>query len=282
MPWIRAGWGDHPRAYHGADVLALAVPVAGLAAVVIVAAVVGLTRASDRMDVASAASTVLAACSGLLIVLLETVSMIIPDGLLPTTIRRATIHLSAGSGLWVCFFASATAAIAAAGSRSFVRRRLVDGRLSEFPRLTMFAIALLLVATSALGWLRYEPWVHASAAGQATGLEGSATPWIGPLSLFALWLLIGALAVALVTRGPLGPLVAAAAGWLVTFVAALTIVIGGALGHLRADDLPFHQLRSVDPSFGTSSAAWAAFAAGLAAATAAALLLTSRTREGIG
>jgi hypothetical protein len=276
LPWVQAGIGEDPRAYTGIDLLALAVPVVAVAAGVLVATLVeGALRGRDRMSAALTLSLGAAAATGLLIAMLELASALIPDDFLPATVRRLAVDLSAGIGLWVAFIVFLVAAVAAAGERGPVRVGANIRGLGRRPGRAAAALALLVAAIALFGWVRYEPWVDASAAGQHVSLAGSTTPWVAPLSLLALWLLIAGLAAALLRQGQLGALVAAAAGWLVTFLAALTIITAETFGRLRTDDLAIGHLRGVDPSFGAAPAAWTAFGTGVAAAAAGAILVSA-------
>jgi hypothetical protein len=223
------------------------------------------------MHVAALAGATAAAVTGLLILLVEVAGALVPASILPTTVRRISVDPGAGPGLWAAFALSVAAALAASGYGARVGDAVRRVRCSERPRLTTGA--LLGLATILFWWLRYQPWIDASGAGQQLGLDGAATPWVGPLSLVALCLMIGALAAVVLAGGQAGPLLAGGAAWLATFVAAVAIMAGEALGQVA--NLHVRALRGVDPSFSVTPAVWVAFAAGMLIAAAAAALLAS-------
>lgn len=138
-----------------------------------------------------------------------------------------------------------------------------------------------MLAGLAVAVLRYEPWVHTTIVGSDGSLDGWSLPWLGPLSLIATGLVAVGVVVTFVHRGPAGPLLAALAGWLVTVCAAIVLIAASAVGrsgaaHLDVSAVTGVPLDDVEAGFSVGSAVGGTFAAGLAVATAAALVLWSR------
>jgi hypothetical protein len=275
-PWLDVGLGLRGHTYAGTQLPILAVATICAAALMLVAALAG----GRAMHLATLAGASAAVVTGLMIFLVEVAGALIPASLLPTTVRRVSVEPGAGPGLWAAFALSVAGALAASGYGARLGDAVSRLRRCERPRLTTAALTVLGLATVLFWWLRYQPWIDASGAGQQLGIEGSSTPWVGPLSLVALWLMIGALAGVLLAGGETGALLAGGAAWLATFVAAVAIIAVEALGHVA--HLHVRALRGVHPSFSVTPAVWAAFAAGMliAAAAAALLAFAPTTAEG--
>lgn len=274
LEWLRVGVGREPETYTGQDVY-------GLSAFVVVAGVLVTTtllygtlrKQPDWIKggtfVAFAAGVVLA----LLILFVESIATAVPSALLPPTIRRSTVDLSAGAGLWICasgFLAVGCAAAALSG-------RPLPTRIGR-PHVGLrgAAVLVLVLCTGLFAWLRYQPWIQASAVGMDVDIAAWSLPWLGPLSLVAAWALACGTAVAATLHGGTGALVAATGGWLVTFVAGLSVVATDSLGHV-----PFAYAFPPDvrPDFQTAPAAWAGLALGAVAAAACATLIASGPRS---
>lgn len=271
--WVRAELGVGGRSFSGLDVPLLAAPVVLAAVIVAVAAIVGATSGSSALQpAASVAALVVVVLSLLVIVIVETVAAVIPDGLLPAFARDYAVDLSAGAGPWVALLGGVVMLAGARGWRPPFVDALpgaVDGRRVH----RALPAALLVVTTAAFAWLRYEPWLAASAAGSSEHLTGWSLPWIGPLSLAALLLLAAAVAAGSLLRLEIAGLLAAAGGWLVTFCAALVAQAESALGKLRLDDFGPATARGYAPHVELGVATWLAFVTGLLAAGAGAGLL---------
>jgi hypothetical protein len=292
LPWVRAGLSGTPVVYRGTSLLGLTVPFVACAVITSVAALVArFGRHPEALSIAALSAGITTAAAAVLIVALETAATLIPSGLLPTTLRRLTIGVSAEVGLWVAFGGALVAT--AAASRVRLPAALRDlhppglpGRPRKFeaPTLGPRGLGLLgvLVVVVATVWLRYESWINASAAQEQLGLAGWAIPWVGPLSLLATLILIAGAAIVLLGRPRGGALMVAGAGWLVSFLAALVIVTSETFGALRINDLAPKQFRQYGPTFQPGWAAWAAFLVGLVAAAAAAAIIMSADTETTG
>jgi hypothetical protein len=259
----------------------------GLALTAAIATSIDLLRRGRRSSpVGRAASMTLAALSILGLVALESAASLIPEELLAVTVRRLSVGLAPGLGLWLVAIASAAMAVASSGllgGRSGVIVMVLDDWI-EGRRRQLAALGLLIAATVALGFARYEPWALGSSGVGDIEIAGWAVPWIGPATSILLWCL-------LVRPSALASLVTAALGWAVTFTAALTIVaVAGAgrlqLGRWLADVLGEEveaRTQLIDgsdlvryaPQLDLAPGGWWAFAAGVAVIVAAALSLPS-------
>ena len=278
--WLRAGLGTAERSFSGLDLTLLAIPVLGAAGVAAVAAVVGGATTNPALRAAaSVAGAVVVVLSALVIVVVETVAAVIPDGILPELAREYAVDLSAGPGPWIALMGGLAMVAGARGWRPPFVSSLAHGAGDRRPYRALPA-AMLLLSTALFAWLRYEPWLGASAAGSYDELTGWSLPWIGPLSLMALILLGAAVAAAALLQLQLAGLLAAAGGWLVTFVTGIVAQAASTIAKLRLDDIAPVKVREYTPQVELASATWVAFGTGLlAAAAGAGLLILSAANE---
>jgi len=270
MPWLSAGIGDDPRVFSGSDLAPLAWTVRVLCALTLSALLVtGVWGLLPARLLAMAGAASVALLAGALIGTLETVAALMPDSLLPATIRRVSILLRAGEGLWVMLAASLVALLVAVPWKRR-RPRLLRGRIRAA---VVIPPALLLTLTLVFAALRYEPWMAGAAGGREFTLEAWATPWIGPLSLAIVWLLAASCLIALLGARWVAGLLAACAGWAMTFLASLAVAASATLGGLHVDTLVPAEWREYAPAFEAVPGAWLVYAAGLTAAALGAALI---------
>jgi hypothetical protein len=273
LPWAVAGVGNEANSYSGFDI-----PPLAIAELLAIAASFGLAFGAllfhrpSLMEGALAAAVIAVAITAATIFALETVATMIPDSVLPATLRRGGLDLGAGIGLWLSWGAGLIAVLALTNWRF----RPIEIRIwtSGVNRGWALALVSLLALTALFGWLRYQTWFEASAAGEDLGLAGWASPWIGPLSLIAVCMTVAAIGLALVARTLPAGLLAAIGGWLMTLVAALAIVAANTIGGLA--NLADGALGTATPDFGVTLAAWAAFLVGLGVAAVGAWLVCLR------
>ena len=273
LPWVVAGVGTEATTYSGFEVLPLAfAELLAVAATSVLATAALLLRRPRLTEGALVAAAVAVAVAVSAIVVLEGAATTIPDSALPATLRRNGLDLGAGSGLWL----AAGAGLVAIGALAEWRPRQVNLRILAKDANRQWALSLtaLLALTVLFGWLRYRVWFDAEAAGEHLGLAAWASPWIGPLSLLAVWMMIVALALGLVARTQSAGWTAAVAGWLVTFLASVAIVAAGAIGGLA--DLAGGTLGAGDPDLRATAVAWLAFLVGLGAAAVGGWLVSLR------
>jgi hypothetical protein len=268
LPWVDAGLGTDARRYAGGQLLPVAwtVRIACAATVVAIGAGALMRRPAGRpVAIVSAAFAVVV--TGGLIGALETIATMVPDGLLPLTLRRLTLRLSAAEGLWIAFGCALVALIAAVPTP---RARLRAGQL--------VALLVLLAVTVGFATLRYVPWLEAAVAGNDLGFEAWATPWIGPLSLITVWLLASSCVLVLFVPTWVAGLMTAAAGWSMIVLGALALITGASAKRLQLAALVPGELREYAPTLEAVPGAWAALATGLVAALVGALLVVAAPR----
>lgn len=260
LPWLDGAILDATEVPRGWSAPVVALPVLAAAAAVVFGALVeGWVLRRRVLAIALCVGGVCAGVAGASILVVELTTGLVPRSLLPATARRLTLSLSADAGLWMAF----------AGSLVIVAGAGIRGR--PLRAVSLVGTALLVVATVSFGWLRYTPWFEASVTGRELTLQGWATPWVGPLSLLTVLLLVAALAVTLTTAVRFGALLAGAAGWLGTVAAAVAVLAATSLAKVPVDPL----LGDASPRFTAAAGAWGAFVAGLAAAAAAAIMLSA-------
>ena len=279
QPWLRARIGTHSASYAPAQAPALLVaPLIAIAAVVVVAGADHALGRNRRISAALIPSLAVAVMSAIMLLILETAATWIPQWLLPATVRRATVALGAGPGLWLMFAGGVLAVVSAAGWRMQVTTaRLRSLQLtSGGQRLAVLGACLLLVACAGYGWLRYRPWARAALLTDSIQAPGWAIPWLGPLSLLAVWSLVAATVLALGLRLAPATIAAASAGAIATVPPAVVIITAGTVARLRLPDLGGADLTGVDVSVHATAAAWGALCSGLVAGAAAGCLAAAR------
>ncbi len=219
--------------------------------------------------------------AALTLVVVECSSELLPAGLLPATVSRSVGITVAGSGLWMVVGGSAVALAAATGVTALgvdlgAWMRRASGRQA------CAALGLLLLM-GLLAWLRYQPWIDSAVAGHDLGLSGQAAPWVGPASLFALLPLAVAVALAATSRFEAAGLVAAATGWLVTFLAAMAVIAANTIAGLRLEEIAGAAGAGDDTiTVHTALAVWGTYVLGALIAAVGAFLVFSSYRSGGG
>jgi hypothetical protein len=217
--------------------------------------------------------------AAVLLVTVEFLSGLIPVNLIPSTLRRTSPVLDAGIGLWLAL----AAAVASIGAVLISTLTWIDRRawMRSENRGKLVATALLVGMSALVAWLRYEPWLASSILGHAFDLPGRAEPWIGPGSLLPLLLLGVSVLLALFLRTVAAGLVAAASGWLITFLAAMTVITADVLAEIRIGDLVGNSPSdATELTAHATFALWATFGVGIGVAMLGAYLVSWRPRFG--
>jgi hypothetical protein len=282
LPWLRVGAAGSVHLYTGTSLTVIAVAMIALPAAALVALGLCVVRRSrDAQDVATLAAGATAVLAGVLLLFVECASAVIPNGLLPATIRRYTLDLRAGPGLWLALAGSALALAALSGRLVGGFGHPLAGRGLRVSALRLATLAGLGALAVGFGLLRYGEWVHATAAGQSYGIGGWGLPWVGPLSLVAMLGLIAAIAVALTGREGAAGVLAATSGWLITLAAALAIIAADTLGSVGFAAFAPASIRGYTPHLGVGTGAMVSFGIGVAAALIGDVMLW-RTNPGPG
>jgi hypothetical protein len=270
LPWITTGLGSEASEYSGLRFSSLALPIAAAALATAVLTTLSVWRGSSFSSLAVVISAIAAFGTAAAIMAIETVAVLIPASLLPKTIERNALSLGAGSGIWLALVGCAVAAIALRGGipSSILRRARFSGE-----RRRVLALLGLVSLTALIAWLRYRSWVDASAFDQQLQLPAWAAPWIGPLSLIPVWMLIGAVALAGFHSDQIAGLLAAIAGWLTSVLAALVVLAVSSIGRLGLENLLPASTATDAPTFHTTLFVWISFLAGLTVAGLGALLV---------
>lgn len=279
LPWFSVGVGSDPSSYEGLDFVAIGVPVVLLSLGIIGFAITWWYFEDERFSTYAALTAgFLLVITTVILVTIEAASALIPSSLLPATLRRSSIVLSAGPGLWAAFAGSLVVLTVTTGfgSRRFDLRSWISPRSRGKLGVSLLLLTLLVV----VGWLRYQPWIHSSVLNHRLDLPGQAAPWVGPTSLLALWLLVAALLLALLSRVQEAGLVAAGAGWLISFLAAIAVISSETLAQLRLGALVEDSAAVRGIAFHAAPAAWATFLAGLIVAAAGGYLVCWPSQSG--
>lgn len=274
LPVLAAGFGqERSSRFSGLELPVVRwLFVAGALAVLVGTIVDVVTDRPRHRRLALPAATAVVVASALGLVVSEWLTTLIPQRILPSSVRRSTVNVGAGIGLWLALAGAACVVLAS----SNLYPRLISRVRAVVPRRELCLLCGAFATAVAIALLRYIAWIDVDAAGEAARVPGWSVPWIGPLSLFALWAFAFGVAIALLARH-LGPLVIAiTACWLVSFLAALVILSSGAIGRVVAVDLLPQRVRDLEPHVGAAVGAWGAFAAGLCGAVLLLVVLAGR------
>jgi hypothetical protein len=278
--WISVGIGSGNPS-NGLDLFACWVPIV-LTAIAVIGFAIAWWRTwrSEFANFLALAAGFSVIFTVLTLVAIENASDLIPLPFIPASTRPSSAIVAGGGGLWVSLGGSAIALLAAGRVRlwdyhpaSHGRRGGVGGTL---------AAALLLTMAIVFGWLRYQSWINSSVLGHGFGLSGQAAPWVGPTSLFALFLLAGAVLLAAGSRYQAAGLLAAGSGWLVTFLAAIALIASGTLARVRIGDLTNGASAGHTATVHVALAAWGTYVSGVVIALIGAFLVCWSHQSGGG
>jgi hypothetical protein len=274
LPWISTSLVEDSTS-RGVDLVAIWVPT-------VISALLSIGFAGGWWRTGSVRfSTYAALAAGFTLLLtaltlaaIEASGNLIPTSLLPSTVRRSAGVLGAGAGAWTTLAGAALVAAAASGPvrgrfQLLIRECAADRRRAG-------ALLALVVLVVLVAWLRYQPWLDSAALGKTLTVNGQAAPWVGPGSLLALCLLVGAFVALAFSRFQEAGLIVAGAGWLISFFAAITVIAGESLAQLRLDDLLEGSLGVQTVTFHVALAAWGTYVCGIAIATVGGFLVCCR------
>lgn len=205
LPWANLRGFD--LTYRGsafAIPFAWVLPLAGAVALVVLA----IARATGRVDTGRRSEVWIVvglAVYGLAFVLaVEALASLVPSWLVPTGLRRYLVTSEAGVGSWLLLGTGVAGTVLALADRlpATVARRSASGRrpLLALPRAAMvvgFAVAV--TARSTASWIDVKGPMPRSIGGRPVGgttegldlrISGGELPWIGPLTLVVLLVLL--------------------------------------------------------------------------------------------
>lgn len=210
---------------------------------------------------------VLAGVGTIGVLLVEAAGSAIPEEWIPVTVRRLSVGVSAGLGLWALALSGMVLMVAASGITAPVPANAATlARIGRRAR-DRWPGVLLLAAALVLGVARYRTWAVGEVAGERIELAGWSLPWIGPATLFGVWA-IGLAGVVVLVR-PASPalLGALVPAWAASCCSALGILLASAVGGVAVEEAAerLHQvsdtMRFEDPSVVVLPGAWWGFAA---------------------
>lgn len=231
-------------------------------------------RRSGLLEAAALlAATIIAACLALMFAL-EAFSTLLPAGVLPSTARRVTFAARAAYGLWILLVAGVALFVALVpewSARATTHLASLTGRSPVDIAATLGGCAAAAMAVHA----RYVPWIHGAAGAREVEIQAWATPWLGPLSLIGVWLIVGAAAAGIVQRRVLAAMLGGTGGWLLIFSSGLAILAAKGFGEIRFDSLAPSAVRAYSPHFTVATGAWFTYAVGWVASLSGASFLFS-------
>jgi hypothetical protein len=119
---------------------------------------------------------------------------LIPSLIVPKTIRRFTVDVGAGVGVWLCVPVATIAAVSLSGRLPELTQRSFEawnGLVINPIRTAIYCCFVL--ATGFLVGSRYMPWLNIQTLNNESGIPGWAVPFVGPSTLFALmFIFVGA------------------------------------------------------------------------------------------
>jgi hypothetical protein len=274
--WIGLGFGPGKSA-TGFQMVSCWIPIVLMAGVVICSAICwNFTGKDELVKVVALAAGFAFAFTLVTLLVAESSSDVLPDELVPATFRRSTGVVVAGPGLWTTLTGAAlvlVVAVSAAVSRfNPWAWRWRNGRREALATVALLTLAIL------VAWLRYQPWVGSKVLGHTIEISGQAAPLIGPASLLALAPLAAALVLSACSQFTAAGLVAAFGGWMITFCAAIALIVTQTIPGLHLDDLVRAGGGSGDVTVHTTAAAWGTYVSGIAIAAVGAFLVCSAHR----
>lgn len=229
-PWLTGRAGGERRTYSG-----WSIPVLGVVAVTMCLAIAGLALAaliSSRQPGRWLAASFLVVTVGALVavLLVESVGVLLPLDFLPDSVRRNLIEASAREGLWLgLLFGIGGLAWCNAPLRQQIASRLSYLGRAEFDRPAAVLTGLLGLSMVGVGMTRYAPWVRALAGDRRIVVEGWAVPFVGPLSLAGLLMMLLAFVFIVLRRSGLAVVVGSSGAAMVALPAAIFGVLSDEL-----------------------------------------------------
>lgn len=279
--WLSVRTGDDTSRFAGLEVPVLRVVLLAAVGLILLGALFeGVLLQRWPLSVSAVGGAFVLVVAVLMLLLEEIAASLIPTSFLPTSVRRLTVDVYGGTGIWLGALAAVVLVI---GSR-------IDGGgvgiartfLGTVARLPGKLLAMLGAAGTAVGvaaWSRYQPWASGSAATQHVEVPGWSLPFIGPASLVSILALGGAALVLVVRRNLPAALVLAVAGWACSFLAAIALVTASTLARVEVDRFLPEVVAGQGPSVGPRWGAWVMFAMGCAVAACGAGIVAWLERE---
>lgn len=279
--WLSVRTGDDTSRFAGFEVPVLRVVLIVIVGLILLGALIeGVILQRWPLSVSAVGGAFVLVVALLMLLLEEIAASMIPTIFVPTSVRRLSVDVYGGAGIWL---GALTAVVLIIGSR-------IDGGGVGIARSLLATVALLpgrllamLGATGAAvgvaAWSRYQPWASGSAMTRHVEVPGWSLPFVGPASLVSIMVLGGAALVLVVRRNLPAALLLAAAGWACSFLAAIALLAASTLARVETDRFLPDVVAGQAPSVGPQWGAWVMFAMGCVVAACAVGIVAWMERE---
>jgi hypothetical protein len=179
----------------------------------------------------------------LAVLIVNLVSIWAIPSLLPTSLRRLSFGVSPLVGIWVAFLGAGLVLISSTGAASAFTDRLSDmvsGVLRRSP--SSLGLLCLLIGIPLLEFGRYGAWINLESQNDKWSMPGFAIPWVGVITLVALFAVVVVAVVCFIRPHLLGGLVLVLIGWILTITPALLLIISSGTPKITAPAWLRHDL----------------------------------------
>lgn len=279
--WLSVRTGESTSRFAGIEVPVLRYVLVALVAVALLGVLIeGVLLDRWPLSVTAIASSVVLAVAALMLVLEEVAASLIPTAFLPASVRRLTVDVYGGLGIWIAALSSLALVVTSridGGALGVVRHALTEAQ--RLPLRWLAAFILSGVSVGVAAWSRYQPWAAGSAGTEHVEVPGWSLPVVGPASLVAVLALGVAAAALIVHRNLAAALVLAASGWALSFLAAITLLTASTLARVPVNQYLPSAVEHLGPSVQVRWGAWLMFVTGCAAAACGMAIIYLSERE---
>ena len=183
---------------------------------------------SEFLRCAQSAAAIVALVVPIFVITVAEVSVVwlTPDRL-PNSLRRFSVGVGPGWGLWVLMLGGVLLLVSALG-KSAESLFIVQQTARKALKLDITAIGLVLTAAAIplLVASRYASWMHVASPTGDADLPGWALPWAGPLSAVVCVVLVGGAIAMVLTKSSGVAIAMVILGWVVSVTAAVVLILG--------------------------------------------------------
>ncbi len=279
--WLSVRTGGSTSRFAGLDVPVLRYVLIALVTIALLGVLIeGMILERWPLSVPAISGSVVLVLAALMLVLEEVAASLIPTSFLPTSVRRLTVDVYGGLGIWIAVFASLALVVTSridGGAIAVVRNAWEEAQRLPLRWLAAFTLAGISVGVAA--WSRYQPWATGSAGVERVEVSGWSLPVVGPASLMAVLAMGAAAAVLTFRRNLVAALVLAASGWALSFVAAVAVLAASTLARVEVGQYLPSAVEQYGPSVQVRWGAWLMFVTGCAAAACGMAIVYWSERE---
>ena len=280
--WLSVRTGESTSRFSGVELPVLRYFLVALLATAVLGVLVeGMLLNRWPLAVPAIAGSALFVLAALMLLVEEVAASLIPTSFLPTAVRRLTVDVYGGVGIWTATIASLVLVVVSridGGTIGLLGRAWKGVERLPLRWLGAFMVAGLCVGVAA--WSRYQPWATGSAGLERVEIPGWSLPFVGPASLVTVLALAAAAAVLTVHRSLIAALTLAASGWAMSFLAAIPLLAASTLARVEVERYLPAGVEQYGPSVQVRWGAWLMFATGCAAATSGFAIVHWLEREG--